>query len=523
MPTLEGTWVAAFDLLPDAVIAADEQGKIAFANQAATKLLGWSAEELHDRPLTMIMPTRMRGIHEAGFTRYVTTHHPRIMGHPIRVPALRRDGTEIEVELTLGSARAAGRAELIIGTLRDLSDRVELERQIRVGRYTRATTAAAAQLGSMLDVQRVLSVAVDTLVEQFDAALARIWLKEPRAEVLRLRASAGLSRRIEGSAWQCVDIATHPRKLGVVARTRQPCIKNGLLGDPDYEQDWVKRERLQAAASFPLIVGGDLEGVLVAFFRHTLDEEAVDALGMLVSLVASAVNDAKLYAHAQQAIRTRDEVLHVVSHDLRGPLSIIEMGATWLLRRAADDESRRTISRVQRARQRMTFLIRDLLDEAALQAGKLRVEPVKQPVGPVVTEAIEVMRPIAEQKRICLTADVVAPGDEVVCDRARIVQVFANLVGNAIKFTSEGGAISVRVFGGNGSVKFAVTDTGRGIAEQELPHVFDRYWRGHCDVAGVGLGLAIVKGIIEAHHGAIHVESTFGEGSTFEFELPRAA
>lgn len=523
MPILEGTWVAAFDLLPDAIVAADEQGKIAFANQAATKLLGWSAEELHDRPLTTIMPARMRAIHEAGFARYVATHQPRIMGHPIRVPALRRDGTEIEVELTLGSARAAGRGDIIIGTLRDLSDRLELERQIRVGRYTRATTAAAAQLGSMLDVQRVLSVAVETLVEQFDAAMARIWLKEPDTEVLRLRASAGLSRRVEGTAWQYVDIATHPRKIGVVARTRRPCIKNGLLGDPDYEQDWVERERLQAAASFPLIVGGDLEGVLVTFFRHTLDEEAQDALEMLVALVASAVNDAKLYAHAQQAIRTRDEVLRVVSHDLRGPLTIVEMGSTWLLRRAADDESTGAILRVQRAGQRMTFLIRDLLDESALQAGKLRIEPVRQPVGPVVSEAMEVMRPIADQKRICLKADVVAPGDEVVCDRARIVQVFANLVGNAIKFTNEGGVVSVRVSGGHGTVKFAVTDTGCGIAEEDLPRVFDRYWRGHEDVAGVGLGLAIVKGIVEAHHGVLHAESTVGEGSTFEFELPRAA
>jgi signal transduction histidine kinase len=133
------------------------------------------------------------------------------------------------------------------------------------------------------------------------------------------------------------------------------------------------------------------------------------------------------------------------------------------------------------------------------------------------------MRPIADEKRVALTADVAAPGAEVVCDGARIVQVFSNLVGNAIKFTNEGGAVTVRVSGDDGTVKFAVTDTGCGIAQEELPHVFDRYWKGHGIVAGVGLGLAIVKGIVEAHHGALHAESTLGAGTTFEFDLPRAA
>jgi PAS domain S-box-containing protein len=455
--TLEDTCVAAFDLLPDAVIAADERGKISFVNRAATRLLGWRAEELCGRPLTAIMPARMHVIHEAGFGRYVTTHHPRIMGHPIRVPALRRDGSELDIELTLAAARVLEGHEIIIGTLRDRSDRVELERQIRVSRYMRATTAAAAQLRSVFDVDRVLWVAVETLVEQFDAALARVWLKEPHAEVLRLRASAGLSRRVEGSSRHYVDIATHPFKLGVVARTRQPCTKNGLMGDPQYEQDWVRRERLEAAASLPLLVSGDLEGVLVAFFRYRLDEEAFDALAMLAALVASAVNDANLYDRAQCAIRRRDDVLSVVSHDLRGPLSIIEMGTTWLMRRGGDDESSKTVLRIRRAGTRMEVLIRDLLDESAIEAGRLRIEPVKQAVGPLVSEAMELMRPIADEKRVSLSVDVVAPDAEVVCDRARIVQVFSNLVGNAIKFTKEGGAVRLRVSGDDGTVKFAVT------------------------------------------------------------------
>jgi PAS domain S-box-containing protein len=523
VPVLEDTCVAAFDLLPDAVIAADDRGRIYFVNAAATRLLGWRADELRGRTLTTIMPTRMHVIHEAGFRRYVTTHQPRILGHPIRVPALRRDGTELDLELTVAATRVGDGQELIIGMLRDLSERVELERQLRVSRYMRATTEAAARLTSVLDVDRVLSVAVATLVEQFDAALARVWLKEPGAQVLRLRASDGLSRRIEGSPRQFVDIATHPFKLGVVARTRQPYSKNGLIGDPQFDQEWVKREGLEAAAAFPLLVAGDVEGVLVAFFRRPLDDEAFEALAMLAALVATAVNDADLYDGAQRAIRTRDDILNVVSHDLRGPLSVVEMGTTWLLRRGGDDETTQNILRIKRAGKRMEVLINDLLDESALEAGRLRMDPEKQAVGPLVSEAIEVMRPLADEKGIRLTEEVVAPGAEVVCDRARIVQVFSNLVGNAIKFTNEGGTVRVKVSGDDGTITFAVTDTGCGIPPEELPHVFDRFWKGHDVGAGVGLGLAIAKGIVEAHHGALRAASTVGEGSTFAFDLPRAA
>jgi PAS domain S-box-containing protein len=517
----ESAYLGTFDLLPDAVIAADEHGTISFANVAATRLLGWTTDELVGQPLTKIMPPRMHAAHEAGLRRYTSTHHSRIMGRPIRVPALRRDGTEVDIELTLGSARTAEGQEIIIGTLRDLSDRVELERQLRVIGHMRTVTAAAAHLTSLLDVDHVLELAVETLVSELGAALARVWIREPQRGTLRLRASAGLSRRIAGSSRERIDIATHPFKIGVVARTKRPFAKNNLVGDAQFDQEWVKREHIEAATAFPLLGSGDLEGVLVAFFRERLDEEAFEVLAMLAALVATGVTDARLYDEAQRALRARDEVLAVVSHDLRGPLSVIEMGTSSLLRGGGAKTD--LVLRMRRAGQRMNVLIRDLLDVSAIEAGRLRVEPAPEPLGPLVAESVELARSLADDKHIELATDVPEPAASIVCDHGRIVQVFANLLGNAIKFTNEGGAVTVRAAVDDQSVRFAVTDTGIGISQDQLPHVFDRYWQGRRTSGGVGLGLAIAKGIVEAHHGTIHVESACGKGSTFVIDLPRAA
>ncbi|HWB70739.1 MAG TPA: PAS domain S-box protein, partial [Egibacteraceae bacterium] len=115
------------EALTDAVVAADEWNRIVYANRAAEALLGWQADELTGRPLTAIMPPRLREAHLAGFSRWVATHESRIMGRPLRVPALRRDGTEVDIELNLGSVRLADGADLVVASLRDLRDRLELE------------------------------------------------------------------------------------------------------------------------------------------------------------------------------------------------------------------------------------------------------------------------------------------------------------------------------------------------------------------------------------------------------------
>jgi signal transduction histidine kinase len=175
-----------------------------------------------------------------------------------------------------------------------------------------------------------------------------------------------------------------------------------------------------------------------------------------------------------------------------------------------------------RATDRMSGLIDDLLDFARIESGRLRITPALCDVRSVVGEAIDALEPLAAQKRIALTLDLPPHDCTAPVDRARIVQVLANLVGNAVKFVAPGGHIAIAVTAAASHVAVTVTDDGPGIAAHQVPHVFERYFQAESTQRlGTGLGLAIVKGLVEAHGGGVSVSSVLGEGASFTFVLPR--
>jgi PAS domain S-box-containing protein len=236
------------------------------------------------------------------------------------------------------------------------------------------------------------------------------------------------------------------------------------------------------------------------------------------------LDNVRLMGEAQEALRAREDLLAIVSHDLRNPLGVV-LASTALLLKAnlppdKQERARRQVEAIQRAGNRMNRLIRDLLDFASIQAGRLSVSLRRQDVAAMVNEVLEVMEPLAAAKGMRLVAEV-APGLAIRCDHDRVIQLFSNLVGNAVKFTPDGGHITVRAAPAGDLVQFAVIDSGPGIPAQELPHVFDRYYQAQRkNRDGIGLGLSIARGIVEAHGGRIWVDSDEGKGSTFFFTLP---
>jgi PAS domain S-box-containing protein len=325
-----------------------------------------------------------------------------------------------------------------------------------------------------------------------------------------------------------------PRGIGAVLRTGKSewvadmppeLLERG--GDPE-RVAILKKLGLRSLMIVPLVARGSVFGVIsfvTAESGRRYTEEDLAFAEELARRAGLAVENARLYTEARAAVRAREDVLAFVSHDLKNPLTSIVMNATLLKRAtpegAAGEKLRKHSDMIVRAADRMNRLVHDLLDWASLRAGRLTLTPTDVDIAALLQESTSILQPVAAVKEQTLTVD--APRDLVIrADRDRLVRVLSNLVGNALKYTPKRGTIVVRGAMENDEVVISVTDTGPGIQADELPHVFDRYYRAkHAGAEGTGLGLAIAKGIVEAHGGRIWVESEFGAGSTFAFAIPR--
>jgi two-component system, sensor histidine kinase and response regulator len=225
----------------------------------------------------------------------------------------------------------------------------------------------------------------------------------------------------------------------------------------------------------------------------------------------------------QDALRARDELLAIVSHDLRNPLNAVLLG-THQIERAGDEQdwarARKAAGFIAKAADRMSRLVGDLLDLATLDAGKpLALNVARHDVTELAKDVVELLEPIAQAKQLTLRADLTAESN-VVCDGDRIQQVLGNLIANAIKFTRSGGTVAVGVAAKGPDIVVSVRDDGVGICDEQLASIFEPFWKADATRKdGAGLGLSIARAIVEAHGGRIGVETKEGAGSLFYFTL----
>ena len=241
----------------------------------------------------------------------------------------------------------------------------------------------------------------------------------------------------------------------------------------------------------------------------------------LARRAALTIHNTRLYEQARSALQARDIVLGYVAHDLRNPLGAISMQTDMIVEEASAERRARDGEIIKRSVARMDNLIQDLLDASQMEAGqlKVRLEPVA--VRPLLSEAATMMEAQAERAGLVLTVSADEELPSVLADRGRTLQVLSNLLGNAVKFTPQGGSITLRAIGRHEDVLISVEDTGRGIPPEQMGFLFDQFWRGVAVRRGsAGLGLAIARGIVEAQGGRITAESERGRGSTFSFTVP---
>jgi len=306
------------------------------------------------------------------------------------------------------------------------------------------------------------------------------------------------------------------------------------------DEGWrIRKDGSRFWANVVITAIRDHEGKLVGFAKVTRDltsrrqaeEQARQLAAEQAAHAEAARRNEELHrlnvqlesalALAERSTRVRDDVLAIVAHDLRNPVHTI-LGAAGVVEIIPAGQAHdRHVQMIQRAARRMERLISDLLDVASIESGTLSVRKAPVDLTQIVSEVVELMQGQARERSINVSSEV-EPGVPVVMgDHDRLMQVLSNLLGNAIKFTPEGGNIRVRVARKDDQVVVSVADSGIGISPKDLPHVFDRFWRADGSSAkGAGLGLSIASGIVEAHSGKIWAESKLGAGTTMTFALP---
>ena len=292
--------------------------------------------------------------------------------------------------------------------------------------------------------------------------------------------------------------------------------------------DVLDRAPVYSLLSVPLKANGKVVAA-VSLSRHTpgqpftahdlaLVEDLCDRIGL-------ALDNSRLYQDLRAAVRARDDLLAVVSHDLRNALSVMVGSASLLERVPAGDNvrTRELGQRILKSGRRMDRLLQDLLDRARLESGKsLSIEPAPVAVAELLQEAVESFEPLAAQHGIRMEATPPSEACLVRADAGRLQQVFANLFSNALRHTPPEGTISLRASCAQGEVTVELADTGRGIPADALPRIFDPYWQGTGTEArrGLGLGLAVCRAVVDAHGGRIRAESTVGVGTRFFITIP---
>ncbi|WP_438044071.1 sensor histidine kinase [Sorangium sp. So ce128] len=518
----------------EGVIAMDREGRITFFNPAAERLLGWTTEEVVGRRVQEVVQIR-----RADGTSVPDEDHPALRaihtGEPVRSDedvVSRRDRAPLHVSCTFAPLQRAGQISGAVLVFRDI---MEVKRGEQVQRlFAEVSAVLASSLDYAETVSSVARLSVHALADLYFVDLVD---EKGCVERLAPMSADPVRQRL---AEQMGDFAQRPgweTPQARVLRTGEPLLipgitesAGGAADDPGHRGS-LRAGGAGAVMVVPLVARGRTIGTLT--FVTTEPSRRYSAADLVVAeevarRAATAVENARLYQHAQRAIRTRDDFLAIVSHDLKNPLSAILTAAALLMRTLPADEQgapdRRKAEVILLAAQRMLRIIGDLLDVAAIESGRLSMEKRRHAAGALVHDAIEMERALATQKHLVLEGEIHGGGGfEVLCDRERVLQVFANLIGNAIKFTAEGGAITVRAEPRGDEALFAVADTGAGIRADELPHIFDRFWQvAETARLGTGLGLTIAKGFVEALGGRIWAESQLGAGATLFFTLPLA-
>lgn len=511
----------------DAVICIDEAQRVIFFNEGAETIFGWSADEIMGRQLELLLPERYRATHAAQVRRFgESPTHARKMGERGQISGLRKNGEEFPADAAISHLDGkAGKIYAVV--LRDVTERKKAHESQRM--LAEAGETLASSLGADETLRNVTRLAVPQLA---DACIVNVYHGGSFRGAAAAHINPAHGNQLEHSRLERPINLDGDHPVARVIRTGATVTLDSDAGStewahlPDVIDIFGTAPR--SGIVVPLIARGQLLGVM-ALYREkaSYDENDRFMAEEIARRAALAIDNARLHDQVHVGIRARDDMIGIVSHDLRNPVNAVKMLTGVMLDRERDEplssEMVEYATIIRQAAEQMDALIRDLLDVTRVEAGRLKVDARREDTEELLSDALRTLAPVASQKGIKLRLRAPDELPPVLADRERIAQALSNLVGNAVKFSPSESEIVVKVSVLEREVEFSVSDTGQGMTEEQLEHAFDRFWQSsRTDRQGAGLGLAITKGIVEAHGGRIWAESNPGAGSTFHFTLLQA-
>jgi signal transduction histidine kinase len=374
-------------------------------------------------------------------------------------------------------------------------------------------------LASTLDLPRLLRQIIDAARELTGTEAASIMLFDPRSGELRFEATTN----IESAEFEGLAVPLEGSIAGWIVQHGEPVVVPDTRSDPRWHQavdtrtDFVTRSIL----GVPLVARGKTLGVLEAINKSSgiFTDDDVATLVWLAAQASAAIVNARLFEQS--------DLISELVHELRTPLTAL-MATSQLLARPdfPADKRRELVTTLQRETRRLSDMATSFLDISRLESGRMRFSLERFDLAGLVEECRDVVRPQAAQHGIEIGLNVAPNLPALESDRGKIKQVLLNLLTNAIKYNAERGQVSVTAAPDPAGVRLSVSDTGRGIPPEAMPHLFERYYRvpdTEGFAAGTGLGLRIARSIVEALGGEMRVTSEVGRGSTFSFVLPLVA
>lgn len=512
----------------DAVVIVNSHGEINFVNHQVLNWFGYEEGELTGKPIEVLIPDRYSKKHVSLRNGYLENPIARPMGRDLDLFGKRKDGSEFPVNVALSPSESS-EGRIVTAVIRDITENKKHEREINF------ISQIGSKLTETLDVDLILNHAAELVVPDLcDCCVIRSMDKDGQFRATKIvhkypekiALMEEYSKAIESSPE--VQNTINELIMKGDSFVSMGGIRSGVVSLKPEVQKLVEKTRIHSFIIVPLIAKDSITGTMSFVLddsHRSFELTDIKFFENIAHRICLSLENAKLYKDAKQAIKMREDVLSIVSHDLKNPLAYITL-KTQLLNKNKnefDEKINQFTKSISRATSQMQTLINDLLDFAKLESGTMVLDIESHHVQHLISPLIDIVTTQSAEKNISFDIKIDPDVSDIRCDADRIRQVLSNLLGNALKFTQNGGTLTLEIKKGMDHTLFKVIDNGQGINPDYLEKIFDRFWQVEkTKKQGSGLGLAICKSIVQNHRGKIWAESDEGKGSRFIFTLPDA-